>query len=626
QPGDGANAMTDIIMIPLSKLVPGRRNARKTKPAMSIVELAASIQAHGLLQNLVVAETGDGRYSTEAGGRRLKALRKLAKAKAIAGNMPIPCRVISIENASEASLAENVQREPMHPADEIEAFAQLAEAGHGPEAIAGRFGVNGVHVARRLKLARVSPKLIEAFRKDELNLDQLSALAFSDDHTAQEAAFFNGPEWARTPDRLRAQLAQAHVPETDKLVRFVGIDAYQAAGGDVVTDLFAEDDDSRWLTNRDLLLRLAEAKLGSVADEVRSEGWGWTEIAMDGIAWQQFPERVRESRRDLTAEEEAERERLYAKLDETEDESEIEAIEVAIDALATLGWRSEEVAIAGALVTLSQDGAPKIERGLVRLDDVKALKTARRKFTGVDPTDADHTVSHVLPDQTRRAIPAKLLDELSAHKTLALRAELAKQPALALRVTVFTLAHNAVSEPWSEASCLALAVEQADVGRHITRFESKAPDAYANIAAGWREQLPADVEALWDFVATAEQHTLLELLAVLIAPGIDLLAKSHVQGAAAARIGDLVVEAAGLDMSRWWAATVESYFDHVRKDVIIDAIKEVQPSLDRAKLDKAAKKEVLARAKRVFKGSAWLPEPLRSNRPTSAAVDAIAAE
>ena len=45
--------MTDITMIALSKLVPGQRNVRKTKPAMSIDELAASIAAHGLLQNLV---------------------------------------------------------------------------------------------------------------------------------------------------------------------------------------------------------------------------------------------------------------------------------------------------------------------------------------------------------------------------------------------------------------------------------------------------------------------------------------------------------------------------------------------------------------------------------------------
>lgn len=71
------------------------------------------------------------------------------------------------------------------------------------------------------------------------------------------------------------------------------------------------------------------------------------------------------------------------------------------------------------------------------------------------------------------------------------------------------------------------------------------------------------------------------------------------------------------------AQGAESYFEHVRKD----AIKEVSPKLDRSKLDKASKKEVLVRAKKLFKGSAWLPEPLRVSAPApSAAAAPIAAE
>ena len=100
--------MTDITMIALSKLVPGQRNVRKTKPAMSIDELAASIAAHGLLQNLIVSEADKGRYSVEAGGRRLKALRKLAKAKTIPGNEPIPCRVVPLDDATEGFSLTNI--------------------------------------------------------------------------------------------------------------------------------------------------------------------------------------------------------------------------------------------------------------------------------------------------------------------------------------------------------------------------------------------------------------------------------------------------------------------------------------------------------------------------------------
>lgn len=602
--------MTDIIMIPLTKLIEGDDNARRTDRRGGIGELAASIQAHGLLQSLVVREASKGRYAVVAGGRRLRALRQLAKAKCIARNAPIPCRVVSADEAGELSLAENVVRTNMHPADEIEAFARLADEGDGPEAIAARFGVSAAHVARRLKLARVSPRLIEAFRKGDVSLDQLAALAFTDDHAAQEAAFFDGPEWARSPDRLKAQITQAHVPETDKLARFVGIDAYEAAGGVLVSDLFAEEDSRRWLADRGLLLSLAEAKLQPIADDVRGEGWAWTEIALDGVSWNQFPERVRDRRRALSESEQAEEQRLHAELDVAEDEAEIERIEEALDALARSGWQAEEVALAGAVITLAHDGAPKVERGLVRAEDVKALKALRRKLAkaetpdnagddggGADESDGEAT-------KAKPNISAKLLSELMAHKTLALRAELAGKPDLALRLLILALASNAQHE-FATFSLLRVRVDEIDVSRQITRCESTAPQALATMAASWRERLPTGADALWAFIAEAETETLLELLAALVAPAVEL-----VPGRAEAVV-DAICAAAGLDMNQYWRATPESYFEHVRKDVIVDAIKEVNPALDRTKLDKAPRKEVLGRAKRLFKGSTWLPEPLR---------------
>jgi ParB family chromosome partitioning protein len=615
--------MTDINMIALSKLVPGRRNVRKTKPAMSIDELAASIAAHGLLQNLVVSEADKGRYSVEAGGRRLKALRKLAKAKTIPGNEPIPCRIVPFDDATEASLAENVQREPMHPADEIGAFAQLAEAGHGPEAIAGRFGVNGTHVARRLRLARVSPRLIEALKKNEVGLDQLGALAFTDDHALQEKAFFDTPEWQHTPEQLKARVTQAHVSETDKIARFVGVDAYVEAGGAVASDLFADEDETRFLADRELLVRLAEGKLEAVVAEVRGEGWAFVEISIDGVAWNQFPERVREHRRDLTADEAGEQERLYAQLDETENEVEIEKIEVAIDALAPAQWDEDEVALAGALVTLSHSGEIKVERGLVRIEDVKALKALRRKRT-TSARDADAEGDHAEAGASSKpAIPAKLLDELLAHKTLGLRVAIVDSPDLALRLVAFSLAAAFVGD--ASASCLAISVDHIDVGRSITRAESKAADEFAEIGSVWRSRLPTNAEELWAYVGSMDEPMLLELMAVTIASSVDLRRVGPLSGMEARQtLGQTLCDRAGLDMTRYWKASVDNYFEHVRKGAAIDALMEVNPKLDRAALEKAPKKEVLTRAKRTFKQSAWLPSPLRTT--TEAAPLAVAAE
>ncbi|MEQ1818930.1 MAG: ParB/RepB/Spo0J family partition protein [Terricaulis sp.] len=619
--------MTDITMIPLTKLVESEDNVRRSNRKRGVAELASSIRAHGLLQSVVVRDTGKGKFAVVAGGRRLRALRLLAKAGDIEKNAPIPCRVISgDDNAAELSLAENLVRADMAPHEELEAFQRLVDAGEGPEAIAARFGVSPMHVARRLKLARVSPRLIEALKKEEATLDQLAALAFTDDHSAQEKAFFDAPDWARTPERLKAQVAQAHMPETDKLARFVGVEVYQAEGGAVISDLFAEtgDDNTRYLADRDLVVRLAAAKLEPIADEVRGEGWAWVEIALDGLQWTQFPERVRERRRDLSDEDRAEQNRLLAQLDETEDEAEIESIEEAIDALAASDWNAEEVALAGAIITVNQNGEPKIERGLVKADDVKAKKALRRKLAKSDGDGQDDAEGAATVGSAQKpTIPAKLLDELMAHKTLALRAEVAIRPDLALRLLVLGLASNALDHDYNAFSLVAVRVDCADVAKHLIRSESAAPSTLAKLRDAWAERLPCTTDALWGFIAEADQPTLLDLLAVLVAPAIALRAMR------APGVSEAICEAAGLDMSKHWSATIESYFDHVRKDVVVDAMMEFTPKLDRTQLDKAPKKELLGRAKKLFKGSAWLPQPLRTGAlspPPVVQSEAIAAE
>ncbi|MFX6214044.1 DNA-binding protein, partial [Acinetobacter baumannii] len=78
-------------------------------------------------------------------------------------------------SAEEDSLAENSQREPLHPLDQFLAFQTLREQGQGDEAIAARFFVTPAVVRQRLKLAAVSEKLLALYAEDELTLDQLMA-------------------------------------------------------------------------------------------------------------------------------------------------------------------------------------------------------------------------------------------------------------------------------------------------------------------------------------------------------------------------------------------------------------------------------------------------------------------
>ena len=236
--------MSEIISIPLNKLVRSERNVRKTG-GESIEDLAASILAHGLLHNLTVVEqrnhkgTSSGKYEVVAGGRRYAALQRLAKEKKLPKSFAVPCKVVEVSAAVEASLAENTIRIAMHPADQFIAFRDLVDSGLGVEEVAARFGVSPLFVRQRLKLANVSPRFIEAYRLGEMQLEQLEALAMTDDHLAQERVWDNTQhEWERSAHNLRRLLTEKQISASDRRARFVGVEAYLAAGGTLERDLF----------------------------------------------------------------------------------------------------------------------------------------------------------------------------------------------------------------------------------------------------------------------------------------------------------------------------------------------------------------------------------------------------
>lgn len=181
------------IFIPLNKLKTSPRNARKMPHSEAAIEaLAASIAAKGLLQNLVVEPEVDadgaatGFYLVTIGeGRRLAQLLRV-KRKEIKKTELIRCVLDVANDATEISLDENITRTDLHPADQFEVFRYLAEVkGYGAEEIAARFGITAHVVRQRMRLASVSPKLIQIYRAGELTLEQLMAFAITADHERQ---------------------------------------------------------------------------------------------------------------------------------------------------------------------------------------------------------------------------------------------------------------------------------------------------------------------------------------------------------------------------------------------------------------------------------------------------------
>lgn len=180
--------------IPFNKLVLSQSNLRRIKAGVSVEDLAEDIARRTLLQSLNVRPVLDadgqetGMFEVPAGGRRYRALERLVKQKRLARTAPVPCVVREGDDisAEEDSLAENSQREPLHPLDQFRAFQTLRDEGQGEEAIAARFFVTPALVRQRLKLASVSEKLLALYAEDELTLDQLMAFTVTNDHAHQE--------------------------------------------------------------------------------------------------------------------------------------------------------------------------------------------------------------------------------------------------------------------------------------------------------------------------------------------------------------------------------------------------------------------------------------------------------
>ena len=201
--------------IPFDKLLLSQSNVRHVKAGVSIEELAEDIARRGLLMGLsvraVVDEAGveTGMFEIPAGGRRYRALALLVKQRRLAKTAPVPCVVRDTGLAEEDSLAENIQRAPLHPLDQFRAFLALREKGQYEEEIAANQFVSVAVVKQRLRLASVSPKLLEVYGEDGITLDQL--MAFHGQWRSRPAG-----AGVRAPVRLLRQAALRHPADADR--------------------------------------------------------------------------------------------------------------------------------------------------------------------------------------------------------------------------------------------------------------------------------------------------------------------------------------------------------------------------------------------------------------------------
>lgn len=566
--------MSRVESIALSKLSVWAGNARRTGAAVALDELAASIAAHGLLNPLTVRPgKAKGRFEVVAGQRRLLALRSLCKAGTWPKGQPVPCSVVADDaEAGELSLAENVVRLAMHPADQFEAWRDLAAAGATAEAIAVRFGVTAQTVKRRMALGRVSPKLLALYREGDLSLDALQAYTLTDDHARQEAVHAGLGYSAGSPYSIRGALTESEVPVSDKRLRMVGLDVYKAAGGAVRGDLFSEG--GGYAQDVALLDRLVMQRLDEAAAEVKAEGWAWSEARLS-FAWG--------DRQDFI-----EAQPAYDEDAEPDEDGNAEPV-----------WPDAIKAQAGAVVYLGHDGIA-VERGLIRRVDVAEG----------DAEDSDDEASSP-PAEPVAASPfsATLIEDLTAHRTAALRAELAGRPDKALALVVYAMASRLFGH--AGQGVLKLAVQQRGLDRALREADSRAVAVLDAARESLGDRLPGDDAGLWDWCFAASQADLLEALAILAAHGVDAVVTRNDPNRPGQRQGVDLGSQLGLAMADWYRPTATGYFSRVSKATVLSDLEAARGMANAPAWAKLPKGELAALAEREVASTGWLPEPLR---------------
>lgn len=655
--------------IPFNKLVLSQSNVRRIKAGISIEDLAEDI-AHRekLLQSLYVLPILEadgqetGMFEVPAGGRRYRALELLIKQKRLAKTAPIPCIVADAGgeiSAEEDSLAENVHRVALHPLDQFRAFQTLREQRKSEEEIAAIFFVSVGVVKQRLRLAAVSPKLLDVYADDGMSLEQLMAFSVTADHARQEQVWENiNKSGYDEPYQIRRLLTERAVRASDKRARFVGLAAYEAAGGNILRDLF-EEDGGGWLEDVALLERLVAEKLRTEAETIAAEGWKWIEVAPSfPYAHDHGLRRLEGEPADLTAEAQTSAEALqaeynalqekYEDADELPDEvdARLGELEEALEAFENRPdiFKPAEIVHAGSFVSIDAEGALHVERGYVRREDETAFVAATAEpdpDAGTAAPDADGgdqdaplaqraTITvrgQANPDEEEdddavRPLPDRLVMELTAHRTLALRDAVASHPQVAMTMLLHKFCVDAFYQTYTPG-CLEAGV------RHI-QLPAQAPDLKESASArsiadrheAWKADMPTDEQALWDWLIALDDASRLALLAHCASGGVNALSEKvdRFGGSGVTAHGlrrrldqaDRLARAVNLDMAEaGWRPTVDNYLGRVTKIRILEAVREARGESSAQLIDHLKKSEMAKEAERLLEGAGWLPEPLR---------------
>jgi len=171
---------TVLTMVPLAAVVPNPDQPRKHFSETALADLAASIQARGLLQPIVVRRTADG-YRLLAGERRFRAAK-------VAGLDRVPALIREGDDDLEIALIENLQREDLSPLEEAEALAMLIERhGYSHREVADLLGKSRPYVSNTLALNKLPEGVKADLHREGRNLSREILMGIARQETPEAA-------------------------------------------------------------------------------------------------------------------------------------------------------------------------------------------------------------------------------------------------------------------------------------------------------------------------------------------------------------------------------------------------------------------------------------------------------
>lgn len=273
-------------------------------------------------------------------------------------------------------------------------------------------------------------------------------------------------------------------------------------------------------------------------------------------------------------------------------------------------YDAADIAAGGAFVSLGYEGGVRVERGFIRKED--EAPAAQRRESAPEATPEAIEPGSALPD--------RLVAQLTAQRTAALREAVAQRPDIAFIAVV----HALVAPTFyfgNRVSCLDMTVRTIYLSSHAAGIdESPQGRACSDRQAELAKALPADVQDLWEALLGFTQEQLMRLLAHCAALTVDGVVRPGASSSPTLKNAEALAQAVSLDMSAHWQPTTSNYLGQVTKAVIVEAVREGVSEEAAGQLADLKKPAMAEAAERLLADKRWLPPVLRLPQRTLGAV------